>query len=119
MIELNEKTNKDLFSTVMNFFVHNDINFMISMDSVYSTSICDNIKITFSLNTTIMDSPCLALCIIDSENDSQNTYNLKLRDSLVDVLQTIVDIIANRVNSLDDDVILSSDWKMLLHKIIG
>lgn len=119
MIKLNEKTDKELFLAIMNFFVHNDINFMISRDLVYTTNVSDGIKVTFRLNDNTVDSPYMLMSIEDDEEKTNLDYKLNLRDSVVDVLQTIVDLITNRVKSLNDNTLLSSDWKILLYKMIG
>jgi len=119
MIKLNEKTDKELFLAIMNFFVHNDINFMISRDLVYTTNVSDGIKVIFRLNDNTVDSPHVLMSIEDDEEKTNLDYKLNLRDSVVDVLQTIVDLITNRVKSLNDNTLLSSDWKILLYKMIG
>ncbi len=119
MIKLNEKTDKELFLAIMNFFVHNNINFMISRDLVYTTSVTNSIKVTFSLNDNVIDSPYILIGIKDDEEKTNLNYKLNLRDSIADVLQTIVDLITNRVKSLNDNTSLSSDWKILLYKMIG
>lgn len=119
MIKLNEKTDKELFLAKMNFFVHNNINFMISRDLVYTTNVSDSIEVTFRLNDNTIDSPYVLMSIKDDEEKTNLDYKLNLCDSIVDVLQTIVDLITNRVRSLDDNPLLSSDWKMLLYKMIG
>ena len=118
MIKLNEKTDKELFLAIMNFFVHNDINFMISRDLIYTTNVSNNIKISFGLIDEVVDSPCIAMSIEDTEEET-SFYELDLRDSAVSILESIVNLIVNKVNRLRDNTLLSSDWKILLYKMIG
>ena len=123
MIVLNSKTNKDLFQLVMCFFVHSDINFIISQRNEYKTDVCNQIKLCFELNNSVVEKPTICMTMKVETNSVGSsievyTYQIDLLKSLVDIIETVIKIIISRIDLLEiNHNELNNDWKILLSKV--
>ena len=86
---MNEKTNMELFKAIMNYYIHNDYNFMINREGVYSTIINDN-DVVFKLNNIISNNCVIEIAILSKKDEICEMQSIDiLNQSFIQIINEI------------------------------
>lgn len=110
---VNTKTCEDIFHAIMNFFVHEDIEFIIKSNDVYSTEINKGIEVSFSLNENLY-VPTLSIFILNKIKNESNFVNIDIiYESFSNIIEKIIQLVLAEIQS-NSDYVISPDWNSFL-----
>jgi hypothetical protein len=110
---VNTKTYEDIFHAIMNFFVHEDIEFIIKSNDVYLTEINKDIEVSFSLNENSY-VPTLSIFILNKIKNESNFVNIDMiYESFSNIIEKIIQLVLTEIQS-NSDYTISPDWNSFL-----
>lgn len=105
------QTDLEFFKLIIGYFIHNDVNMMISRDGIYSTRLLNDLEMSFRLNDTIKNNPKIEMAVKDKNDDVVFVY-YDFNKPLYTILYRIInDIILFAYSKCDGKI--DNCWKMM------